>query len=536
MIYTFKERYIDMKKTKKLISLLITLSMFSVFSLSGCTPKNMTDNSQSHDSKTLRIAFGAGQSETDLYPPTTANQNLMWSLRPCVEPLIELDAYGNVINVLLESIDANKDFSEYVLNIRQDVFFSDGTALNAEAVKWNLEQTKQHGINDFCNKISQIEIIDDYCLKLYLNQPDVLFVRMLSTNKAALMISPTAVEANGVEWAKTHPVGTGPFCLESWDFGRQMSFVKNENYRVEGLPKLDRIVYQYVNNNAVLRASYLNDEYDVIFSPSSALLSSLSKDGQRCAIYDYANNAFNLWFPSAVHGSPFQNELVRKAVCYAVDMPSILSALYGDEFEASNQLSSPRSPNWDDAIKGYPYNVEKAKELLSEAGYPNGFSTTIITQSNEQNKLLCEAIQASLREIGISLTLDMADEARYADSVILNSWGDQLALIFYTFTPDDISSLVRMLNPDTCIFGHTVNFSDEYRSAFSEIVAASSLEEASGAYRKADRVLIDEDALVFPVYVCNNAIAQKEYVHCIGSGLDGETQLRYWSPENVWLD
>lgn len=524
-----------------LLILLISLSL----TLNGCAAGGKGSasasspdvaNTEPQAGGILRVVFGASQSESDLYPPTTANQILLWNARPCLEPLFEMDSAGNVLPYLIEDYLVSNDLKEYTLHVRKGITFSDGSPFDAEAIKWNFEQTQKEGINDFCNRMQEIDVVDPYTLRIRLDKADVLFIKMLATNKAALMVSPTAVKANGIEWAKTNPVGTGPFILQSWDYGVEMVFVKNENYWQEGLPYLDGITYHFINNNAVLRASYDNDEYDMVLNPSSSLLSALMKEGERCVVYDYPYNAFNLWFPSAVEGSPFSSELVRKAVCHAIDMPSIIDALFGDEFISVNQLSHPKNDNWNSDIQGYSYDVKKAKELLSEAGYPNGFNTSIIAQSSEQNKLLCEAIQSYLKEVGIMVSIDMADEARYVENVILNTWGDQMALIVYTFTPDEISSMVRMLNPETCLFLHTVNFSDAYHKAFDNILSSVTIEQAASCFREADKILIDDEALVLPVYICQYAVAQKGHVHGAGTGLDSEIQTRYWRPESIWIE
>ena len=509
--------------------------------LAGCSAPQESSAPASSDpgtpqyGGTLRLALGVAQSDSDLYPPTTATQNVLRSARPSLEPLFEIASDGTVLPFLVADYTVSEDGTVYTFHLQQNVQFSDGTPFDAEAVKWNFEQTQAAGINDFCDRIQEMTVVDEHTLEIRLAEPDILFIEMLAANKAGLMVSPTAVEENGAEWAKTHPVGTGPFVLESWDYGVEMVWKKNENYWQEGLPYLDGITFSFVNNNAVLRASYENDEYDMLCEISSALLASLNASGQRTTIYNYPNDAFNLWFPTAIEGSPFQDVRVRQAVCYAVDLPSIIQALSGSEFVSTNQLAYPGSDCWSDAITGYPQDVEKARQLLAEAGYADGFSTSIIAQNSEQNKLLCEAIQSSLKEIGIDLEVDLADEARYAENVILNSWGDGLALISYNFTPEEISSLVRMLNPDSCIFLHTVAFPEEYRTLFESLVSSTTMEQARETYKQIDALLIDDQALLAPVFIRQYATAQKETVHNTGAGLDGEVQKRYWTPEQIWL-
>lgn len=530
------------RRVKKAVLFTVLLSAI-IFINAGCASKEDVRQDaakegielQPREGGTLRVAFGTAQSENDMFPPTTPNQNLLWSARPCLEPLFEIEESGEVVPFLIEKYQVNEDSTEYIFFIRKNISFSDGTPFDAEAVKWNLEQTRKEGINDFCNQVKGMEVIDAHTLKITLEASNIFFIEVLATNRASLMVSPTAVEKNGVEWAKTNPVGTGPFLLKKWNYNVEMVFEKNDSYWQDGKPYLDGITYHFINNNAVLRASYGNNEYDMILNPSSTLLASLNADGQRTVIYNYPYNAFNLWFSSALDGSPFQNGLVRKAVCHAIDMPTIVKGLYGGEYVAVNQLSNPGTDNWNPEIVGYSYDVEKAKSLLKEAGYSNGFSSSIIAQSTEQNKLLCEAIQSYLKKIGIQLEINMVDEAYFLENVMLNSWGDGMALIPYSFTPDEVSSLVRMLNPDTCLFLHTVDFSERYSAEFDNIISSGTIEEARKHFKEADAILIDGEAKVYPVYICLYAIAQKESVHGVGSGTEGEVRKRYWTPETIWI-
>lgn len=489
---------------------------------------------------TLIVSQIGQQYEDNYYPPTGANSAILQNVRPCLEPLFEMASDGTLIPFLVEKYDVEDSGKTYIFHIRQGVKFHDGTDLNAEAVKWNFEQTKAEGIHSVCNGIESMEVVDTYTLKLNMATADLFFLSSLASSQVGMMVSPTAVEKNGKDWAVTHPVGTGPFVFESWDYGVETVYVRNDNYwgvDEEGnqLPYLDGITFKFVPEEVTVTTSFENGEIDMLRGLSSTVLSEL-EENYKVTVYDYPNLAFYMWFPTAVKDTIFQDVRIRQAVSYALDMPTIISSLYGSEYSDINQFSYHGSSLWDDSIEGYEYNPEKAKELLADAGYPNGFSTKVIIENNEQNSVLCETMKSYLADVGIELEIDLADSARYAQTVIFSSWGDQLAIVPFTYSPDEICSMLRMLHPDTSLLAHTIGYPAEYRDMIISMETSSSLDEAKGIYKKINKYLIDETCMAVPVFVSSYSVATQDYVHGTGTGLDGETQIRYWSPETVWMD
>ena len=129
---------------------------------------------------------------------------------------------------------------------------------------------------------------------------------------------------------------------------------------------------------------------------------------------------------SAHPDSPFANIKVRQAISYALDNAAIAKAVGFGLYEAANQISAPSSPFYDPSVIGYPYNPTKAKQLLSDAGYPNGFDTTITFNSTDADQVAMFAlIQGYLSDVGIKVKLDAADQARFAQ-VTVRGWKNQL--------------------------------------------------------------------------------------------------------------
>ncbi len=539
-----------MKKHKRAISVLIAICMIAAV-MTGCSGSG-TSSSPAGTAKpspaaktpvyggTLIVSQSTQQFEDNLYPPTAANADVLQNARPCLEPLFKIASDGTLIPFLVKEYKMENNGQKYTFILQQGVKFHDGTDFNAEAVKWNIEQTQAGKIQTVFNTVKSIDIIDNYTLVLNMASPDLFLLQTVATSLPVFMVSPTAVKTNGAEWAKTHPVGTGPFKLQSWDYGVKMVFVKNENYwgkdeNGNKLPYLDGITFKFIPENVTCTTAFKNGEIDVLRALTSTMITNL-KSSSKVTIYDYAFLQLNIWYPTLVSGSKFQNLKVRQAISYAIDMPTVIKSLFGAEFDTTNQVSYQGSPMYSKDITGYKYDPQKAKQLLAEAGYPNGFDATIVAENTPENSLLCQTIQSYFKAVGINLTIDLADAARFAQSVMFSSWGDRLAVIPFTYTPDEIGAARRVLNPATTLFKSTVDFPEKYKGQVNSLFAATTVDSAKKAYADMNKFLIDEACLLTPIYVKKYAVAQQSWVHGFGSGADGEKQIRYWSPETVWKE
>lgn len=489
---------------------------------------------------TLIVSQPGQQYESNYYPPTATNSAIMQNSRPCLEPLFEMASDGTLIPFLVKEYKVEENGKKYTFHLQENVKFHDGTVFNAEAAKWNMEQTKQENITTVFSMVDSFEVVDNYTIIINMSEPDLLFLNTLATSQASLMVSPAAVEKNGKTWAETNPVGTGPFKLERWEYNVEMVYVRNDDYwrtdkNGNKMPYLDGITFRFITEDVTVTNAFKKGEIDMVRGLSSAMIQELQND-YPVIVYDYPAYAFNLWFSSGVEGSIYQDNKVRQAVSYALDRQAIVNSMHGAEFSPTNQLSYQGSRLWNDKIEGYPYNPEKARQLLAEAGYPNGFETSIIIENSTQNSMLCQAIQAYLAQVGIKVNIDLADSARYAENVIFNSWGDGLAVIAYTYTPDELCSIRRMLHPKTSIFAHSINYPQKYHDLMDDMLSQPTMDDMINVFNDINKYLIDDQCLLCPIWVNSYAIAQNDYVHGTGSGFDGETQIRYWSPETIWLD
>ncbi len=538
-----------MKKRKSTISVLIALTLIiALFAGCGSSPAPAASKAPAASPAaktpvsggTLTVSQGTNQMEDNMYPGTAANADVLQNARPCLEPLFEIASDGTLIPFLVKEYKSENNGQKYTLILNQGIKFHDGTDFNAEAVKWNVEAVIKGKIQATFANVDKMEITDPYTLVMTLKTPDLFFLSTWATSIPALMVSPTAVKTNGEDWAKTHPIGTGPFKLQTWDFGVKMVFVKNENYWKKDangnkLPYLDGITFKFIPDSVTATTSFKNGEIDMLRNLNSTMITSL-KPVSKVTIYDYPALTANIWFPTLIQGSKFQNLKVRQAVSYAIDFPTIIKSVYGLEYQPISQLSYSGSPYYNKDITGYKYDVAKAKALLAEAGFPNGFDATMVAENTPVNAILLQTIQSYLKAVGINLTIDLADSSRFAQSVMFSSWGDRLAVIPNTYTPDEIGAAKRVLNPTTTLFNKTVDFPQKYKDIYDRMAKASTVDEAKKAYGELNKNFIDESCLGAPIYLMHYSIAQQNWVHGTGAGVDSEKQIRYWSPETIWVE
>jgi peptide/nickel transport system substrate-binding protein len=238
------------------------------------------------------------------------------------------------------------------------------------------------------------------------------------------MISPTAFEANGAEWAVEHPVGTGPFKLTEFQRDVRLVFERFDDYWQEGKPYLDGVTINIIADPMTQMASFLRGDNNMI-----AFLNPLDAENLQ-GNEDIAINKASLGggtvlmlqFDGANPESPFSDIRVRQAAAYAVDNQAIVDTVYKGYAHVDNQVALPGTWSYNPNIVGYPYNPEKARQLLEEAGYPDGFDTTIYVRQDQIFVDAFTAVQGYLAEVGIRANLEICEFGRFFDYILMTGW------------------------------------------------------------------------------------------------------------------
>ncbi|MBR6085649.1 MAG: ABC transporter substrate-binding protein [Spirochaetales bacterium] len=405
------------------ITLLLLCCVLSVFA-SGKTEKATPVQEVTQDSKYGgRITIAMDQDIVTLNNfDSRANADALCQLA-CLETLFRYGSDGTPEPYLVESYEENPEQLTFVFNLRKGIKFHDGSDFNADVVAWHLNTYKETGIygKSFLGLMDYAEPVDDYTVVVHMSSWDSVFLYCLCRN-AGLVSSKLAYETNGRDSLVDHVVGTGPFKVASRDPGVSMSFDRFDDYW-QGKPYLDGIDYVVYKEALVAQAAMEAGEIDAMSTYSFDQSDELEAEGFTIIYQELPSSCYTIAFNSVNPGDPFCDQRVRQAVGYALDNEAILEALFGKHAIVTNQYGDPSSAFYSDRVETIPYDIEKAKQLLAEAGYPNGFSTQVVTTVTNSMPMLQElgvVIAEQLSKIGINVTVNNLDIAGFTG--VIGDW------------------------------------------------------------------------------------------------------------------
>lgn len=454
---------------------------------------------------------------------------------PVYESLFKPNEDGTVDPWLLEDYSYDVDAMTYTFHVRKGVTFSDGTVLDAEAVKWNLDHYLEVGakVQALLSSIDSVEVVDEYTVQLNLNKWSSILPYAFS-RECGYMFSPTYFKEKGEEYCKENPCGTGPFVLTEWNQDVSKTFAARDDYW-GGDVKLDGIEYIIYTDALVAAAALQSNEIDAYLALDAETADALKAVGHEIKTCAVKSHSYLLCFNSLNKSGndPTGDLLVRQAICHAIDTEALVNAVWGDYGEARNQFGVGKH-YYSDTVKGYDYNPEKAKELLAEAGYPNGFEISLKTEDTSALKNAATIIQAYLAEVGIqaNLTILSGADANSAEA----GWGDGMWLhgsSVYVSVPMQMASMFRQN-----LSGHVLGLNnllrpDDVEESLGTSVAAANEDEAVATVGEANRLLTDEYCIVYNLAEVATLFTVNDYVK--DSGI-GEVFYSVADLGNAWLD
>lgn len=349
--------------------------------------------------------------------PHDTNDTLSYSAqKTMLQGLFGFDKDMNVVPVLAKDYTVNDDATEFTLELQEGVEFHDGTPFNAEAVKVNLDRLSDQDSTLIRASLFQIieetEVVDEYTVKVRLSEP---FGAMINTfaHPAGMIISPKALEEYGDDVSQ-NPVGTGPYVFEEWQPGDYLKVVKNENYWNSTGREVDSITFRPTPENGTRVAMLQTGEADFIYPVPTEQAESIH--GSNGIIVE-SNPSIVVYYMAMNNlKEPFNDERVREAINYAIDKEAFIHvvkngyATVADSIIAPNtQFYSPQEP--------YEFDLERAKELLAEAGYTDGFSTTLWGSNNSGTIKAMEFLQQQLAQVNIEVEVVPMETGTLSDSI-----------------------------------------------------------------------------------------------------------------------
>jgi peptide/nickel transport system substrate-binding protein len=321
---------------------------------------------------------------------------------------------------LAESWDISPDGLQYTFKLRQNVKFHDGTAFDADAVKVNYERctlatspyydkTVAGLTAKVFNYVQKGELLDKYTWRYTLKSPVGEFIRLL-TDRVLLIVSPAALQKYGAAGIVDHPVGTGPFKFVERVAGQKIALEKNVEYW-GGAPYLDRVIMTVISDAQARMAAIRSGEVDFVLEMDPDQAATYRQDKNISVVFQPSPMSW-VWMLNCREG-PTTNKQVRQALNYAWNRDALVKNLLLDLATPAISPAPPNNPASPPSRAPYTYDPEKAKQLLAAAGYPNGFSMTLMYGERGTNDQVNTLIQADLRKIGVDVKLEKMEYAAF---------------------------------------------------------------------------------------------------------------------------
>lgn len=443
-------------KTLWLVSLLLMLSLVLAACAGDGEPEEPTDDGEETGSENedenaeggdegsggdLVISIGSDvvslstQGSNDV-PSSNVAENIY-------ETLTVLDENQEVQPGLAESWE-EVDETTWDFKIREGVTFHDGEELNAEAVKANFDRLVDEEIASprafLFEAVESVEVEDEYTVRFNLEYPYAPLLANLAHNGTGIM-SPAIIEEDYAQmeeggdpdaYINQNPVGTGPFEFEEWTPGEKVVLSRYDDYWGEKA-KLDTATFKVVSEQSSRVAELESGTSHVADAIGPNNVSRV--EGMQDASVLQAPSVSLSYVGFNVEQEPFDDVRVRQAISHAIDKDEIIQGVYnGVGIPAIGPLAPPVF-GYDDSVSGLEYDLDKAKDLLAEAGYEDGFETTIWTNDNEQRVDTAVAIQDQLKEIGIEVKIEEVEWGAYLERTA-NGEHDMFILGWSTVTSD----------------------------------------------------------------------------------------------------
>ena len=328
--------------------------------------------------------------------------------------LVKVDSELKIRPDLAKSWE-NPSNLEWVFHLNQGVKFHNGEELTADDVVYTINRildpaTASSGIAHV-RQVEKVEAVDKYTVKITTKIPFAPLLYSLARYEVAIL-NEKAVKAGGDTYGQ-NPVGTGPFKFVEWVRGDHVTLERWDDY-FEGPAKLDRVVYRGIPEDATRIIELESGGIDLIPANAAAQDYLRLKEDKRFKTYETrAQSTLYVFYNVTV--PPFDNKLVRQALNYAVDSQAIIDAVYFGIGKPSVGPIADVIFGFDPTLteEPYPYDPEKAKELLKEAGLPQGFTCTLYSDTRSARRNVCELVQAYLMEVGVEVKIELLERGAF---------------------------------------------------------------------------------------------------------------------------
>lgn len=549
---------------KKWSSLALAVTLGAVLMLSGCGGNNNASTESTAGGNTAATAapdsspdsaatsqdtliLGRGGDSASLDPAIVTDGESLKIAHQVFDSLLEYKPGTSEVQAsLADSWEVSADGLIYIFKLHPGVKFHDGSDFDAEAVVFNFtrwsdpaSEYKFEGDSfdyydsmfgpDGSRVIKEVKAVDATTVQFVLNQPQAPFLQNIAMTSFGIA-SPTAIKEKKENF-KNEPVGTGPFVFTEWKHNDFITLDKNPGYWKEGLPKLNKVIVRSIPDNSARFTALQNGEIDLMEDLSPDDLSTLEGNTGLQKIERPPFNVSYLGFN--FNKKPFDNVKVRQALNHAVNKQAIIEAFFSGQATAAVNPMPPSLWGYNDAVNDYEYDLEKAKALLAEAGYPKGlpdpvtlYAMPVSRPYMPDGKKVAEAIQADWEKIGVKTVIESPEWATYLDDTKAGE-KDDIYMLGWTGDNGDPDNFLYTLLDKDAIPGNNRSFyiNEELHTVLINAQKETDQAKRSDLYKQAQEI-IKADAPWIPLVHTTPLLAAKTNLKGF---VPGPTGTEYYS-------
>ncbi|MDR1510381.1 MAG: ABC transporter substrate-binding protein [Synergistaceae bacterium] len=363
------------------------------------------------------LVVGYQYDATSFDPHATSDigsQNVMVQI---YDPLMKVNEKGELVPHLAESVEKTGDLT-YKFTLRKGVEFHNGEPLRASDVKFTFQRAinESQAINYVVSNIDPdgIDIIDDYTFTLKIKKPDASFLAYMAHYGGACILNEKAVREAGDDYG-VRPVGTGPYKFTGWIKGDRITLEGNDAYWGEKA-KIKNIVIRPITEATNRTIELETGGADLAFSVQPLDASRIEDNPKLKLLRNIDTGVYTIGMNMS--RKPLDDIRVRQAISLAIDSEALNRAVYRGVGSAGRTVIPPAIPYYDDTAPEHEYNPEKAKELLDQAGYADGFKLVMVSNENKERIDTMTIAQNMLKKVGIDSEIQVIEWGVYLDKLV----------------------------------------------------------------------------------------------------------------------
>jgi peptide/nickel transport system substrate-binding protein len=472
---------------------------------------------------TLNAAWA--QTPVGLDPHTISAMSSFQVLENVLDTLVTLDSDLNIVPSLAKSWSVSDDHLTWTFELRDDVLFSNGRPMTAEDVVYTftrmLDPATGSGNAWMLAGVTDVSAQDEHTVTFTLDEPNPGLLGKLAMNKAVGIIAQESVEDGTIN----NPIGTGPFVVTDFQPGVGVQLERNEHHWREGLPYLEGVNIRIIADDTVRNTALISGDVDWVFSVPLQTVERLQE--QDDIVVDSVPAGAYYYIGLNLNREPLKDPRVRQAIAHAINRENIVQAATFGQAEAT-QDPIPSSSAWHYGYAPYEHDPDRARELLAEAGYADGFELEIMpTTELEETVRMAQVIQADLAQVGIRATIRTLEWAEWLEEQGAGNYDTYVLSWNGLIDPDDYFYAQHRTGAGFNVTGYS---NPEVDALLDQGRRTQDPEERRAIYEQVNQMIVDDAPYIY-LYNPLNIQAYRPYVQ--GYEARPDQAIRFIE---TWLD